>query len=68
MDRYKDFKRHFVSLLGELQEVITYAESSQRVFLRMTAATLEGAYRALLFFDGDVTPAAELLPTEPAKA
>ncbi|MEA5136447.1 MAG: hypothetical protein VB035_09975 [Candidatus Fimivivens sp.] len=67
MDKYKDFKRHFVSLLGELQEVITYAESSQRVFLRMTAATLEGAYRALLIFDGDVTPAAELLPTEPPK-
>ena len=62
MDRYKEFKRHFVSLLGELQEVITYAEGNQRVFFRMTAATLEGAYRALLIFDGDVKPAVELLP------
>ncbi|HWP50766.1 MAG TPA: hypothetical protein VN626_03605 [Clostridia bacterium] len=64
MEKYKEFKRHFVGLLGELQAVIAETEGNQRTFLRMAAATLEGAYKALLVFDGDVTPAVELLPQE----
>ena len=65
MDTYKEFKRHFANLLGELQAIIAEAEGNQRKFMKMVAATLEGAYKALLIFDGDVTPAVELLPESP---
>jgi len=68
MEKYNEFKRHLVSLLGELQAVIAQAEGNQHLFLRMTATTLEGAYKALLIFDGDVMPAAELLPKKQPKS
>lgn len=68
MDKQKELKRHFVDLMGELQTVIAGTEGDRRTLLRMTAVTLEGAYKALLIFDGDVTPAAALLPAEPPKS
>ena len=69
MDRVKDAKRQLVNALGSLQAAIAEAEDGQKTALLMVAASLEGVYKALLFVNGDIIPAAQLVkkPKKPQK-